>query len=97
MHVIGCLIHGFGLLLAASEPDLAKDSNCQIEIIALALNRLYGRCGVLPLHLHIQADNTCREGKNQYVFIFAAVLVQLHVFKTVSLCFLRKGQLTHML
>ena len=39
MHVTGTWVHGAGLLLSVSEPDLAKDSNFNQECLARALNR----------------------------------------------------------
>ena len=41
--------------------------------------------------LHLQQDNTSREGKNQYIIRFAIMLILLGVFRWVTLGFLRTG------
>ena len=92
MHVVGTWIHGAGLHVTIAEPDLAKDSNQNQECIARALNAYFARASRLPLNLHIRSDNTCREGKNQFMCMFAAALVGRCVFKTVALEFLTKGR-----
>lgn len=38
----------------------------------------------LPPVLYIQMDNTCRDNKNKYTLTFAAILVELGIFKKVS-------------
>ena len=60
--------------------------------LALGLNQFYERVGTLPRHLWVQADNTSREGKNQYLWCWAAILCQLKVFKSICLAFLTKGE-----
>ena len=62
MHVAGTLIHGFGLLVTIADPDIPKDSNHNQECIGRALNTVFEQVGSLPLFLHVQADNTSREG-----------------------------------
>ncbi len=37
----------------------------------------------LPGVLYLQMDNTCRDNKNKYTLTFAALLVQLGVFRKV--------------
>ena len=91
LHVAGTWIHGAGLHLTVADPDMPKNSNHNQECIARALNEFYAKAGSLPLNLHIQSDNCSREGKNQYLVVFASVLVSLSVFKSVSLEFMTKG------
>jgi len=91
LHVTGTLIHGAGLRLTVSEPDLPKDSNQQAECFARGLNDVYEESGQFPLHAHIHMDNTSREGKNQFFFMFVALLVLMGTFKSITLQFLRKG------
>ena len=38
---------------------------------------------LLPPVLYVQMDNTCRDNKNKYTITFAALLVQLGIFKKV--------------
>jgi hypothetical protein len=61
---------------------------------ARTLDFVYERCTGLPLGLHIQQDNTSREGKNQFILRFAAMMVLLKIFRWVTLGFLRMGH-TH--
>ena len=39
----------------------------------------------LPPVLMIQMDNTCRDNKNKYMLTFAALLVELGIFRKVQL------------
>lgn len=48
----------------------------------------------LPPSLIIQADNTCRENRNQYLCLWASHLVSAKVFKSVSFAYFRTGH-TH--
>jgi hypothetical protein len=91
IHVTGTLLHGAGLFLTCAEPEVPKDSNQNMECLARGLNDFYRRAGSLPLNLHVQADNTCREGKNQYLALWAAILVSRRIWKSVSLEFMTKG------
>ena len=38
----------------------------------------------LPSVLYLQMDNTCRDNKNKYTLTFAALLVQLNIFRKVG-------------
>lgn len=94
IHVTGCWAHGHALQLAVSMPDVAKDSNSNLEVVSRCVDSVLVQRGYLPMHLHIQVDNTARENKNQKVFRWCLALVQRGVFRTISLAFLRKGH-TH--
>ena len=48
----------------------------------------------LPLHVVLQADNTCREQRNSWTFLFSAWLVSQGVVRTVDEMFYRVGH-TH--
>ncbi len=52
------------------------------------------RKNTLPAEFWLQLDNTARENKNQKMLRFSILMTLRGVFKTISLCFLRKGH-TH--
>jgi len=92
LHVVGVWIQGSVLQFAISDDNLKKDSSTQIECICRAIEESYlksNRC--LPLGLHVQQDNCCREGKNQHMLRFGIMLVVLGVYRWVSFCYLRTG------
>ena len=94
LHVLGVWAQGALLQLWIGHEDLKKDSATQIEGMMRVLDAVLDRFSCLPLGLHVQADNCCREGKNQYVALWCASLVLLGVFKWVVMAFQRKGH-TH--
>jgi len=49
----------------------------------------------LPVNLVIQADNTCRETRNQFLFQWAAVLLLRGIFRSITFHFLPVGH-THL-
>ena len=98
IHVVGILIWGLIEAYVLMEPDIPKDSSMQITMLCLALNfarqRLTAKGMDMPLHLVVQADNTCRETKNNPFLTFVGLLVTWGVFKSVSVQFHRVGH-TH--
>ena len=62
-HLVGTWVQGAVLQFSVSDENVLKNSETQCECIARALQEMYARVGSLPLGLHIQADNCCREGK----------------------------------
>lgn len=50
--------------------------------------------GNLPEVLYLQLDNSCRENKNQIVFGYLNMLVELRIFQKVKVGFLLVGN-TH--
>ena len=75
-----------------SDEDLKKDSETQIEALLLALSEVFSECnGQLPMGLHVQQDNTCREGKKQFFSSAMILLVVLGVFRWTAMGFLRMG------
>ena len=70
-----------------------KDSNASLETVAYALHLLQTKHNVhLPgCSLSIQADNTCREIKNNPFFRWAALQTSSGNLKNVSVRFLRSG------
>ena len=92
LHVIGAWIHGFRLAMIVSDEDLKKDSETQCEAIIRSLNDAYGATdGFFPLGIHLQQDNTCREGKNQFVMGLLLLLVILRVLRFAAAGFQRPG------
>ena len=92
------IAHGLFDLYWVGDEDIHKDANAVIqqlsEALELAEEELKQRGKSMPAHLVIQADNTCRENKNQWCLKFAAALVASGRFKTVTWSFLRTGH-TH--
>ena len=94
VHVAGIWCHGHSLQLGVSTPEVPKDSNTNVETISRMIESVFAKGRRLPHHLHLQLDNTSRENKNQKMMRFCMFLVHRGVFRTVSMCFLRKGH-TH--
>ena len=98
LHVVGIIVWGLFEAYVLMEPDIQKDANMQVTMLCMALqwssSMLAERGLTLPLHLVIQADNTCRETKNNCFLVFCAMLVTLGIFKSVSVHFHRMGH-TH--
>lgn len=94
LHVSGFWAHGHRFHLAISYPDIPKDTNANLEGLARVLDSILKEHRTLPLHLHMQLDNTCRDNKNQKFFKWAMHMVQVGVFRSIGLNFLRKAH-TH--
>ena len=74
-----------------SSPNIHNDENMTITIIHDVLSHWSGN---LPKVLYIQLENTCRENKNQVVFGYLNMLVELRIFQKVKVGFLLVGH-TH--
>ena len=75
-HVIGCILHGRGILFAVTDPDLPKDASTHIEVVAHALTWLTSFGVTLSeLSVTLQCDNTPRECKSNVMLSFIASLV----------------------
>lgn len=75
-HVVGCLVHGYMVAFAVTEPDLPKDSATHCELIAHILTKLAQQGVVLSeVSFTLQCDNTPRECKNGIVMAFLTSLV----------------------
>ena len=98
LHVVGVICWGLYEAYILMEPDIPKDSNMQCTMLCLALSwafKMLSERGLkVPLHLVIQADNTCRETKNNPFLLFCSLLVTWGIFKSVSVNFHRMGH-TH--
>ena len=94
LHVLGLWAHGHSIQMMLCPPDIPEDSWTHIEGIALMLDGCLTRSGNLPVHFHLQLDNCPRDNKNQKLFRFCTMLIELQVVRTVCVAFLRKGH-TH--
>lgn len=83
-------------LVFVSDADMRKDGNYTCELLAHALNCL--RDMNVPLgtevSLHLQADNTCRENKNNLVMKFCAAITGFRCIDASEQDYLKSGH-TH--
>ena len=91
LHVQGCWAHGFGFHFAVADPDLKKDTETNVEVIARMSESIYRKHGGLPQTLVIIQDNTCRECKNQKILKVVAKWVIMNIHKHVWLAYPEKG------
>ena len=98
IHVVGIIVWGLLEAYILMEPDIPKDSSMQITMLCTALHfasqALASKKLEMPLHLIVQADNTCRETKNNPFLTFVGMLVTWGIFKSVTVQFHRVGH-TH--
>ena len=94
-HLVCCIVHGVCECYFVMDSDLRKDSNMNITImnrsVDIALQILSDRQVQLPHHLAVQADNTTREQRNQFVFEFLAVATAKRLWASVSPVFYIPG------
>ena len=79
------------------DSDRAKDSNMNCTVMSRVLDLVREKNPpeyALPRGLIVAADNTAREGKNQYVANFLSYLTTQEKFETVQEEFFRVGH-TH--
>ena len=97
-HLVCCLVPGLVEMFFLLRSGLAQDSNMQATLLSHALDvvmqLLAKRNRKMPQHLHVQADNTSREMRNQFMFQWGALLVATGKFRSVSFAFLPVGH-TH--
>lgn len=93
LHVSLTMVHGYFLLWTLSNPDVQKNSDASIETLAHALTLLEKEHGVAlsQCHIHVQADNTAREIKNNYFLRWSACQVSCGNVGALSVRFLRTG------
>ena len=72
-------------------PNIHNDANLTITIIHDVVTHW---SGILPEVLYLQLDNTSRENKNQVLFGYLNMLVELGIFKKIKVGFLLVGH-TH--
>ena len=94
LHVHGVWAHGFAYQMSIGDADMPVDTNNNVEAISRVLETIYAKYGALPPGVHIQQDNTSRECRNQWIVMWAAMLVALGVFRWVTLAYHQVGH-TH--
>ena len=81
-----------------SDCDLQGGSDKEATLLAHTLDvadeLLQSRGRALPANLHVQADNTTKEARNQMLFQFLSSLVAKGVFRSTSISFMGVGH-TH--
>ena len=70
--------------------NIHNDANLTITIIHDVISHWSGN---LLEVLYLQLDNTCRENKNQVVFGYLNMLVELRIFQKVKVGFLLVGHI----
>ena len=93
--MVGVLIAGVAECYFLMDQPMPADSNMELTLLSHALDiaqdllRVRGRA--LPANLHVQADNTSRELRNQIGAMWAASLVAKNTFRSVTFGFLPVG------
>lgn len=73
------IVHGWFLHCALSEPYVPKDSSWSADMVLHALDRLaHAGVDLRKVSLHVQADNTAREVKNNTLLRLVGALVASH-------------------
>ena len=92
-HLVGCMVFNGEMIprVYFTAPNIHNDANLTISIIHHVITHWPGD---LPEVLYLQLDNTSQENKNQVVFGYLSMLVELGIFKKVKVGFLLVGH-TH--
>ena len=93
-HISGCIAHGRLILFTVSAADVAKDANSCIETTAHVLHLLSQETDLRMMTLHVQADNTAREVKNNHYIRFLGSLVTHRTSRLKNTIFETGGFLT---
>ena len=72
--------------------DIPSDSNLTLNVLMYTLESYVHSFKKLPEVLYLQFDNCWRENKNQYVLMFACLLVEMGIVKKVR----HKHEVRHM-
>jgi len=95
LHVVGVIVHGYFRCLFVTDSDVKKDSNLSIELQSFVLTKLRSEgVDVNRAILNIQADNTCRENKNNHTLKWCGFLVATGRVQEVVQSYLPTGH-TH--
>lgn len=89
LHLVATFIHGYKLLITISDEDCKKDSVTSMELVCRGLSELVDCFGQAPLTIHLQQDNTYREGKNTFMLNLMLLLQILGAARFTSLGYLR--------
>lgn len=84
-HLTGAITHGQNSEGFLDFQQYPHDPNLTINVLLKLLLRNFTMMEAtgLPKKLYIQLDNCGRENKNQYVFAFLSLLVELGIFSEV--------------
>ena len=74
-HVAAAIIHGHAVIFCVSPPEVRKDANSCVELLAYCLQRLSQKLDLSKVTVNIQSDNASREIKNNHVIRWLASLV----------------------
>lgn len=87
--VIGILIHGFELSFTISTAEHPKDSSCMSEVLGWALTKLekHHRVCLANTVIHLFADNTARETKNNTTVRLLCALCQRRSLLLLDMAF----------
>jgi hypothetical protein len=85
------IAHGHGVVMALGLPFVKKDSAWSCEIIAHSLHNVAQTSDLRSFEILCQADNTCREVKNNCCFRFGGLMTGLHRVKRWEYRFLQSG------
>ena len=100
LHNVAVICHGVVECYFLMDQDQRKDSNCQCTVLCKALEHceqeLQSKGLTLPGHVLIHQDNTCREGRNQWVSLFCMHLIATNRFRSASTPYFQVGH-THAL
>jgi len=97
-HLVGAIVAGLMEVYYLLPTDCAQDSNMQMTLITHTLDAVAeqikhtGRH--MPANLVIQADNTCRETRNQFLLKWAAACILKGLFRTITFNYMSVGH-TH--
>lgn len=92
LDMVATIVHGYSIVLCLSEPIVPKDSSSTAEVILYSLDRLAGAgIDLRKVSLHLQADNTSREVKNNSIMRLAGVLTASHRLHDVTVSNLMTG------
>jgi hypothetical protein len=92
-HLVGCMVFNGKMCprVYFTDPNIHNDANLTITVTHHVLTHW---CGNIPQVLYLQLENTSRETKNQIVFGYLSMLVEMGIFQKVKFGFLLVGH-TH--
>ena len=92
LDMVATIVHGYSITVLLSEPFVAKDSSSTCDAVLHSLDRLAGAgVDLRKVSLHLQADNTSREVKNNTLLRMGGALVASHRLHDLRICNLRAG------
>ena len=96
--MVGVVVYGVLEAYFLTDADVRKDSNMQCTVIAhildLVQEKLKKKGISMQRHMVVQADNTCREMRNQYTSFFGGKLIVCKQFDSLTYLYFIVGH-TH--